>query len=210
MKSWARIEQLLMTINRLGAATIRQVHGIHPELKTYRNACYALKQLEPYTNTTFYNREKVFYLNKSGRDLIGSEKEFKVSQKLEHTLLRNEVYIYLNCPIDWQNEKVIEYASESPNLNGIIVRGVNVAKRNKIVSDGYYLRNGYTHIVEIDNKRDMKENHKKIIAYKECFKYLDTPRLEMFTNTLDRKRKLEKWMIENKLRGEIKTYEEIR
>ena len=198
-----------MTIDRLGAATIKHLRGIH-DLKTYRNACYTLKQLEQYTNTTFYNREKVFYLNKSGRDLIGSSKEFKVSQKLEHTLLRNDVYIYLNCPIDWQSEKVIEYASEQPNLNGIIIRGVSVATKKKIVSDGYYSRNGYTHIVEIDNKRDMKDNHKKIISYAECFKHLDTPRLEMFTHTLDRKRKLEKWLIDNKLRGEIKTYEEIR
>jgi len=209
MKSWEKIEQLLMTIDQLGAATIKQIRGIH-DLKTYRNACYMLKQLEPYTNTTFHNREKVFYLNKSGRDLIGSSKEFKVGQKLEHTLLRNDVYIYLNCPFDWQSEKVLEYASEQPNLNGIIIRGVNVATKKKIVSDGYYKRNGYTYIVEIDNKRDMKDNHKKIVSYAECFKYLDTPRLSMYTHTLDRQRKLTKWMNENKVPGEVKLYEEIK
>ena len=198
-----------MTIDRLGVATIKHLRGIH-DLKSYRNACWTLKRVEPYTNTTFYNREKVFYLNKEGRALIGSEKEIKANQNLEHTLLRNDVYIYLNCPVTWESEKVLEYASEQPNLSGIIVRGVNVATKKKIVSDGYYLRNGYTHVVEIDNKRDMMDNHKKIISYKECFKYLDTPRLEMFTTTLDRKRKLEKWLQEYNLRGEIKTYEEIR
>ena len=197
-----------MTIDRLGAATIKQIRGIH-DLKSYRNACYTLKTIEEYVSSTFVNKEKVLYLNRIGRNLIGSDKEVKKNQNLEHTLFRNDVYLHLNCPLDWQTEKVIEFEQKQPNLNGILMRGVNVATKNKIVSDGYYLRNGYTHIVEIDNKRDMKDNHAKIKAYIEAFKHLDTPRLEIFTPTIDRKRKFEKWLLDYKLRGEVKTYDEI-
>lgn len=198
-----------MTIDQLGAATIKHLRGIH-DLKSYRNACFVLKKVEPYTHQTFFNKEKVFYLNKDGRSLIGSEKEFKKNQNLEHTLLRNEAYLYLNCPLDWRNEVALEYAVEQPVVAGIIVKGMNVSKKNKMVADAIYKRNGYTHIVEIDNKRDMKDNHKKIKSYCECFKSLDTPRLEIFTHTLNRKQKFEKWLREYKLRGDVWTYEEIR
>lgn len=197
-----------MTIDKLGAATIKHLRGIH-DLKSYRNACKVLKQIEQYTQTTFYNKQKVFYLNKQGRDLIGSEKEVKRNQNIEHTLLRNDAYIYLNCPFDWQNEAVIEYDAQQPIGNGIIIRGMSVATKSKIVADAMYKRNGYTHLVEIDNIRDMKDNLKKIKSYADCFKYLDTPRLEIFTTTLDRKRKFERWLLDYKLRGEVKTYEEI-
>lgn len=197
-----------MTIDKLGAATIKHLRGIH-DLKSYRNACKVLKQIEPYTQTTYFNKQKVFYLNKCGRDLIGSEKEVKRNQNIEHTLLRNDAYIYLNCPFDWQNEAVIEYDVQQPIGNGIIIRGMSVATKSKIVADAMYKRNGYTHLVEIDNIRDMKDNLKKIKSYADCFKYLDTPRLEIFTTTLDRKRKFERWLLDYKLRGEVKTYEEI-
>ena len=198
-----------MTIDRLQACTIRHLRGIH-DLKSYRNACYTLKRIEEYTSTTYYNKEKVFYLNKAGRNLIGSTKEVKPNLKLEHTLLRNDAYLYLNCPLDWQNEKVLEYEVQQPNPQGIIIRGISVATKSRVIADAVYKRNGYTHIVEIDNKRDMKDNIKKIKSYKECFKFLDTPRLEIFTASLDRKRKFEKMLQESKLRGEVWTYEEIR
>ena len=198
-----------MTIDKLGAATIKHLRGIH-DLASYRNACRILNKLEPYTQTTYFEKQKVFFLNKCGRDLIGSEKEVKRNQNIEHTLLRNDAYIYLNCPLDWQNEAVIEYSVEQANDIGIIIKGVSVATKTKLIADAMYKRNGYTHLVEIDNTRHMNDNLKKIKSYADCFKQLDTPRLEIFTTTLDRKRKFEKWLIDYKLRGEVKTYEEIK
>ena len=208
MKSQERVERLLMTIDKLSMASIKHLRGIH-DLKSYRNACKVLKQIEPYTQVTYFNKQKVFYLNKCGRDLIGSEREVKRNQNIEHTLLRNDAYIYLNCPLDWQNEAVIEYEVQQPNDLGIIIKGLSTAVKSKVVTDAMYRRNGYTHLVEIDNTRQMQDNLKKIKSYAECFKYLDTPRLEIFTASLDRKRKFEKWLLEYKLRGEVKTYEEI-
>lgn len=198
-----------MTIDQLGAATIKNLRGIH-DLKSYRNACYALKKIEPFTHQTFFNKEKVFYLNKQGLSLIDSDKGQCKKSNLEHTLLRNEAYIYLNCPVDWKCEVVLEYEVETPNNFGIVIKGMNIVTKNKMVADAIYKRNGYTHIIEIDNIRDMKDNHKKIKSYVDCFKSLDTPRLEIFTTTIDRKRKFEKWLHEYKLRGEVKVFDEIR
>ena len=142
--------------------------------------------------------------------MIGSTKEVKRNQNLEHTLLRNDAYIYLNKPIDWQIEAAIEYSVQQQHSQlGIIIKGVSVATKTKVIADAKYNRNGYTHLVEIDNSRHMPDNLKKIKAYAECFKHLDTPRLEIFTTSLTRKRKFESWLKEYKLRGEVLTYDEI-
>ncbi len=117
--------------------------------------------------------------------------------------MRNDAYLYLRCPVDWQIESVLEYTVEQPKTLGIIIKGMSVTSKHRIVADAIYRRNGYSHVVEIDNTRDMKDNRKKLQEYKECFKQLDTPRLEIFTTTLDRKRKFEKWLLEFKLRGEV-------
>jgi len=169
-----------------------------------------MKKIEPYCHVTFHEREKVYYLNKEGRSLINSEKEVKKNQNIEHTLLRNEAYLFLRCPYDWRNEVALEYEVTHPNALGIILKGMNVATKGKIVCDAMYSRNGYTHIVEIDNKQDMKENHKKIKSYVEVLKHLDTPKIEIFTTTLDRKRKFEQWLQDYKIRGDVLIYEEIR
>ncbi len=199
----------MITIDHLGMATIKNLRGIH-DLKSYRNACYVIKKIEPYVNTTFFNKEKVFYLNKQGLSFIDSDKQQVKKSNLEHTLLRNEAYMYLNCPLDWKNECVLEYEVMQPNNLGIVIKGMNVVTKSKMVADAVYKRNGYTHIVEIDNTRHMQDNHKKIKSYVDCFKSLDTPRLEIFTTTLDRKRKFEKWLLEYKLRGEVKVFDEIK
>ena len=169
----------------------------------------SFKKLQPYTNTTYFKKEKVLYLNKEGRSLIGSDKEVKQGGHLEHTLLRNEAYIFLNKPYDWEMEKVLEYSIQQPNKIEIVMKGVSVANKSRLVADALYTRNGYTHLVEIDNKADMKDNHKKIKSYVECFKSLNTPKLEIFTLTENRKRTFEKWLSDYKLRGEIWTYSEL-
>ncbi|WP_019243626.1 hypothetical protein [Bacillus sp. AP8] len=209
LSTQSKVEQLLITIDHLGMATIKNLRGIH-DLKSYRNACYVIKKIEPYVNTTFFNKEKVFYLNKQGLSFIDSDKQQVKKSNLEHTLLRNEAYMYLNCPLDWKNECVLEYEVMQPNNLGIVIKGMNVVTKSKMVADAVYKRNGYTHIVEIDNTRHMQDNHKKIKSYVDCFKSLDTPRLEIFTTTLDRKRKFEKWLLEYKLRGEVKVFDEIK
>lgn len=194
----------------MGAITIKQLQEIHgEELKSYRNTCLVVQKIGQYLNTTFLNKEKVLYLNKEGRKLIGSDKEIKQGHHIEHSILRNEAYIHLQQPYDWETEKNLEYTQTPADKLGIVIKGMNVATKTRMISDAFYTRNGYTFIVEIDNKADMKDNHKKLKGYVDCFKTLDTPRLQVFTKTTNRKNAFKKWMSEYKLQGEAYTFEEL-
>lgn len=200
MKSQERLESLLTTIDTLGMAKIKHLQQIH-DLKSYRNACRVIKQLSPYVHETFYDKEKVIYLNKEGRELIGSKREVKKNSLMQHTLLANEVYLYFNCPLDWKREYPLEMSLN--NLSGIRFAGVALAKK-KVVSDTAFTRNGYLHLIEIDNTRSMADNHKKVINYLDIMK--PKHKLYIFTTTKDRKRKFEGWL---KGRGEVYMFGEI-
>ena len=210
MKSLERIESLLITIDRLGMATVEHLRNCH-DLKSQRNAYTVLKQLEPYTNTTYLHRKKIFYLNKKGREMIGSEKEIDKNRNMKHMLLRNDVYLALNKPITWEVEKVLEF-EKNANMSklDVIIKGLNVTDKKKIQADAFFTRNGYTYYVEVDNLMSMMENHKKIVNYGEFMAKDKTARLLIFTHTLERKRKFEKWMITYKIKGECKLYDEVK
>lgn len=205
-----RVENLLTTIDRLGVVKIKHLLAIH-DLKSYRNACRIITtQLRPFIHETYYQNEKVMYLNKKGKEFIGSEKEdIKISQRTLHDLLRNEVYIYLRCPIDWKNEYVLE-VKQKQNKLGINFGNLNVVAKKKVIADAAFSRNGYFHLVEVDNERKMIDNRKKIESYREVLPaYKDKlPILMFFTKTEHRKQKLEEWL--KGLRSEVKTFDEIR
>lgn len=187
-----RLESLLMTIDTLGMCKIKHLQQIH-DLKSYRNACRVVKQLSSYIHETFHNKEKVIYLNKDGRDLIGSRKEVKKNSLIEHTLLANEAYLYFRCPLDWKREYTLE---EETKITGLKLGGLQLAKK-KVIADAAFSKNGYLHLIEIDNIRDMADNRKKIEMYLSLLR--PSQKLFIFTTTEDRKRKFEEWM---KDRGE--------
>lgn len=210
MNSQERIETLLTTIDTLGMVTAEQLRSLH-DMKSLRNSYFILKKLEPYTQSMFVNRRKVYYLNKEGRNFIASTKEVKKNQNVGHTLKRNDVYIYLNKPLDWENEKVFEFREhEKASKLDIVIKGLNISSKKRVVADASFTRNGYTYCVEIDNELDMSRNQRKIQSYVELFPHLKNPRLLIFTTTLNRKIKFEKWLFSLKLGGEVKTYSEIK
>jgi hypothetical protein len=184
---------------------LRQIH----DLKSYRNACRVVQQLAPYTNETYFEKEKVIYLNKKGRELIGSTKEVN-NHLMQHTFLRNEVYIYFGCPRDWKNEHPLETTIMPENTFNIQLKGFNLGSKKKVICDAVFKRNGYLHLIEVDNARKMIDNKKKIETYREilpAFKE-ETPILYIFTTTEDRKRKFESLL--KGIRHEVKTFGEIR
>ena len=204
-----RIESLLTTIDRLGIVKIKHLQQIHD--LNYRNACRIISsQLRPFIHETFYQKEKVIYLNKKGRELIASEKEVQVNQQTLHSLLRNGVYIHFNCPSDWQNEYTLETAGNALNSFGISFQIGTLTNTKKLIADAVFKRNGYMNIIEVDNEQKMSDNKKKIDSYKDVLPAYksETPILYFFTKTENRKRKLEEWM--KGIRHEVKTFEEIK
>ncbi|WP_412860257.1 hypothetical protein [Cytobacillus horneckiae] len=203
----SRIEELLTTIDRLGMVKIKHLQAIH-DLKSYRNACRVVKQLNSYVNETYHNKEKVIYLNKYGRDLIGSTKEDNKKHFMEHTFLRNDVYIHFNCPHDWKNEYPIE-VENNPHSFGINFGNMSVINKRKLIADAAFRRNGYLHLIEVDNLRKMIDNKKKVDTYREMFPKLNdhTPILFIFTTTHDRRRKFEGLL--QGIRHEVRVFGEI-
>jgi Replication-relaxation len=208
-----RVEMLLYTIDALGMVKIKHLQKIH-DLKSYRNACRIVShQLKPYIHETYFNREKVIYLNKEGREMIGSSKEVKKNSQIEHTLLRNEVYFYFGCPHDWKTEIKFEVADRF-NASGISFRGLDVPKK-RVVADAVFSRNGYLHIIEVDNTRTMTDNKKKIELYAEILphirkKYDQAPVLYFFTTTTMRQMKLVEWIKAKGIRNEVHTFDDIK
>lgn len=186
-----RTERILSVIDQLGAVSVKQLHEIL-KIGTYRHTCRIVKQLEPYLHVS-RSREKIVYLNKDGRDLIGTTKEVKKSILFDHILLTNKAFIHYNCPLDWKREYPIEIAQEPEFGFAIQVKGLTVTTKKKIVPDAVFTRDGYVHLVEIDNTRSMVDNRKKIIRYKEMWgdirkQFGSQPKLCIFTKSEKRKR----------------------
>lgn len=193
----------------MGIVKIKHLQDIHS--LSYRNTCRIIStQLRPYINETYYQKEKVIYLNKKGRELIASEKEVQVNQHTLHSLMRNEVYIHFNCPQDWRNEYPLETSRNESNRFEISFQIGTLTNTKKVIADAIFKRNGYTYLIEVDNERKMIDNKKKIENYKEIFPDIkdQTPILYFFTKTDHRKKKLQEWL--KGIRYEVVTFEEIK
>jgi hypothetical protein len=152
------------------------------------------------------------YLNKEGRQLIGSDKEVKKSVLFDHILLANDAYIHYNCPLDWKREYRIETPQFAEYSFGISIKGINVTTNKKVIPDALFTRNGYVYLVEIDNTRTMQDNRKKIEKYKEMWPDIKTqfgaqPKLCIFTKS--ERRKKEFLSLCEKLQCEVFNFAEI-
>lgn len=185
-----RAEMVLSTIDRLGAVSVKQLHEIL-RLGSYRTTCRVVNQLEEFLHVD-RTKQKVVYLNKEGRRFIGSNKEVKKSPIFEHMLLLNEVYIHYDCPATWKREHVISIHQEPAYAFQIQVKGLSIKSEIKLIVDAIFERNGYTYLIEVDNKSPMTENRKKIKKYIENWstirKQYQNPRLCIFTKSQKRKR----------------------
>lgn len=182
----------MYSLDKLGFATRSQLQQVH-DLGTVRNANRILRDMSEYIHH-FRLFENVFYINKNGYDFIGLDKEpLKRNSHVEHYLMRNDMFIYYNCPDDWKNEYPVTFKSKVDLGNGIIQN-----KEKSIVPDAMFTVNKIYHFLEVDNLQNMKENKKKIDVYKdlalsikEQFKH--TPTIVYYTSSENRKSKLDEW-----------------
>lgn len=202
-----------MTIDKMRATTIKQLMRVH-DLGGYRNAAKIVKQLKPYIHEHREN-EKIIYLNKHGRELIGSSHEVKHSPYIQHILLTNEVYIYFKCPFDWRTECPFEREEKLPKGFTLTLGNTALKSKKRVIADAVFTRNGYVYLVEIDNIRKMQDNQKKIETYTDLWSSIkmefgQQPILYFFTNTINRKKKFEDWLANKRIRYEVRTFDEIR
>lgn len=125
------------------------IHGLGSD----RNALKVLKGMKDYLHVGNFKGKNVYYLNKIGRDWIGSEgPEVKFSYQIEHYLMRNDLYIYFGCPLNWEVERRMEFKAVGKPVMSI-------------KPDARFLKDGTWHFIEIDRTQSMSENVKKIEEY---------------------------------------------
>lgn len=185
-----RVEKILSSLQRFDYLTRKQIQDIH-DLKGDRNANRFLMSMDEYLGSFRNGLEKVYYLNKAGRERIGSTIIRKKTPNIDHFLLRNQLWIHLNRPADWENEIKVQVADVS------------------IVCDAKFTAPGnIPTFVEIDIHQPMANNQKKIEKYKRIKELTDQKfRVIYATATETRKPKLNVLLMG--LAGRVYTSNEI-
>lgn len=148
IESEQRVEEILESLKKLDYLSRSQLQQLH-DLGQKRNANRVLQQCSEFLSS-FRDMENVYYLNKEGRERVGSNKIRKKTPQAKHFIMRNYIYIAFECPDDWKNE---------------VKLGI---KEKKIINkcDATFTRDKKRYIVEVDNTQTMAENKKKIEKYK--------------------------------------------
>jgi hypothetical protein len=143
-----------------------------------------------YVGSFFHGHEKVYHLNKHGREYVGSDVIRKKTMNVQHFLLRNQLFIALKRPATWENEVKITVGNTS------------------IIADAKYTVKGVPVFVEIDIAQPMNKNKQKIEKYKKFKELTEQPfHLVWATEIESRRPKLESLMLG--LTGKVFTAQEI-
>ncbi|MFS0819694.1 replication-relaxation family protein [Lysinibacillus sp. 1P01SD] len=160
-----------------------------------RNTNRVLHNLSSYLSSIRNGYETIYYLNNLGRIYVDCDKVRKKGGHVQHTIMRNEFWLFYKSPRDWKNEVKISDGTTS------------------IIVDGMFSRNGFQHFLEVDNLQTMKENREKIKCYKLLMDSLVKqmgyyPTLVWLTTTELRRQQLEASC--GGLKVKVYTFEEIR
>ena len=92
--------------------------------------------------------EKVYYLNKNGREYVNHPVIRKKTPNVEHFITRNQLWIHLKRPRDWKNEVKVN------------------AGDAYIICDAKTSQNNIPVFIEVDISQPMQVNKAKIQKYK--------------------------------------------
>lgn len=142
------------------------------------NTNRVLRNLSEYLLNIREGYQTIYYLSQAGRAYVDCQKVRKKGSHVKHIVMRNQFWLFYNCPKDWQNEVKISNGNCS------------------VVTDAMFTRNGFKYFLEVDNLQTMKANRDKITRYKDLmtsllqqFGYI--PTLVWLTTTELRKKQLE-------------------
>jgi hypothetical protein len=129
--------------------------------------------MEPFLSH-FKDGEKIYYLNKEGRERVGATKVLKKTAQARHYIMRNTLYIALGNPATWENE--MELA---------------IPNKVSVIADAIYFMNKKLHIIEVDHTQKMIKNRGKIQRYKQLMELnaFDVPPKFIWITTTELRRK---------------------
>lgn len=143
-----RDEQILLLLKERDFLTRDQLNRYF-NLGKVRNTNRVLFNLSDYLMTIKEGHHTVYYLSKLGRDYVDCDRIRKKGNHVQHTIMRNDMWLHFGCPRDWQNEMKV------------------VLEKNNIIVDAMFTKNNFQHFLEVDNLQTMKENREKIKRYKQ-------------------------------------------
>lgn len=159
-------------------------------MKGDRNANRILNSMSEYICSFRNGLEKVYYLNKNGREFVDHDVIRKKTANAEHFITRNQLWIYLRRPKDWENEVEVK-------AGGV-----------RLISDARTSQKGVPIFIEVDISQPMQVNKSKIEKYKEIQKLSKDPfHVVWVTKFPSRKKKLMELSIG--LSGHVYTVGEI-
>lgn len=153
--------------------------GFYFKLGSKRNINRILQDISDYVTSFRIGYDTIYYLNPLGRIYVDCDKVRRITNNVEHTIMRNNFWVFSNCPIDWKNEVKLTHG------------------KTTIVSDSMFTRNGFVHFLEVDNVQKMKVNKEKVKRYREMYDLLLKdfgyyPTIVWLTTTELRKANIEK------------------
>lgn len=142
-----REEQILLLLKKFDFMTRDQLNKYF-RLGTIQNTNRVLRNLSPYLNYVREGYQTIYYLNKEGRAYVDCLKIRKKGGHINHTLMRNDFWLFLNSPPDWRSEIKVSDGSTT------------------VIVDALYSQSLQKHFLEVDHTQTMKENRVKIERYK--------------------------------------------
>jgi hypothetical protein len=157
MEREQRVENILLSLRKCDYLTRSQIQRIH-NLKGDRNANRVLKSMEEYLGSFRHGLEKVYHLNKAGRERVAATQIRKKTPNVQHFILRNQLWISLGRPRTWENEYKVKAGEVS------------------LVCDAKFTtKGGIPVFVEVDVTQPMIKNSAKISKYKKLKETTDDP-----------------------------------
>lgn len=145
-----REEQILLLLKKFDFLTRDQLCNYF-KLGSIRNTNKILNRLSSYLNSFRDGYQSIYYLSKEGRLYVDCEKVRKKGGNIQHTIMRNEFWLFYGCPHDWRSE--IKVSDQKTN----------------VIVDAMFTKSLRYHFLEVDHLQPMKENRTKIKRYKDLY-----------------------------------------
>lgn len=187
---------ILNSLSKLEILTRSQIRALH-DTKSVRNTNFILSSLADYLSHVRLH-ENAYYLNRKGQELTGTQKPFKLSNQLEHKIMRNEAYVYFR-PTTWVTEKEFKIGSLS------------------VIPDAFFYSGSSYKFLEVDNTQRWNVNVEKMETYKKIkatnafqVQYGKFPVLVWVVKFKSRKEKLLELAKKHNLHIDVYLYDEIK
>jgi hypothetical protein len=175
-----RQERILLSLKKFDFLTRDQIGQLH-SLGSVRNINKIMKNLENYVTAARDGFQSVYYLSKQGREYVNCNKIRKYSPRVQHTVIRNQMYFHEERPVDWRQEVKVSVA------------GITV------IADALYRTKDRKYkFLEVDLTQSMAKNRAKVQRYRALYengalekKFGEFPVLVWVTTTEYRKKQLE-------------------